>query len=139
MDLIEKLTDIDYLFNPDKYDLKVSDMVTIACVSTGLLTTALVCGLITFGSGKEKRKLAWCISLLNSIVLTIASVFYLVGYVIPSHPGILKFEPNEKYFHGINNAGMALTIWFTLANILDMGYGLIFYRDKLEILSTFVR
>lgn len=127
--------DLNYWFNPKEVDIDKEDAKMVAMVSCLILTFIGLIGVMVF---KDLRRRAWTISLINSGVLSAVSIFYLVAYVAPNFPGVFRFEPNEDMFHGINNAGAVFIIWFWMANLMDMVIGMIFYMEKLEILSTFI-
>jgi hypothetical protein len=41
-------------------------------------------------------------------------------------------------FHSLDNVSVLVSIWFTLANIFDLLFGLIFYRKYLDPLTAYV-
>jgi hypothetical protein len=127
--------DVQYLFSPDHYDLTDGDLKDIA-----LYCSVLICaiGFLSVFTLKDTKRIAWGISLVNSVVLTVGSLVYLIAYAIPTHPQLLSFQPKSEIFYGVSNGGMILCIWFALANILDLLFGLVFYRSKMGLLSSFI-
>lgn len=128
-------TDLQYLFSPEQYELTNNDHKTIAIYSVVLLS---VIGFISVLTLKDTKRIAWGISLVNSVVLTAFSLFYLFVYAIPTYPELLSFQPKSEIFYGVSNAGVALSIWFAMANIMDLVFGMIFYRSKMGLLSSFI-
>ena len=87
---------------------------------------------------KERKKLCWCISLVNSFVASIIGVIYL-AYSIPRHQDFFTFGPvPSKIFYTVDNLGFISCVWFGLANITDLIFGLLFYRDQLGVLTAYV-
>jgi len=127
--------DIQYLFNPDQFELQDDDFKEIAIYSTVILCAI---GFISVLTLKDAKRIAWGISLVNSVVLTVGSIVCLCCYAIPAHHEIFAFEAKKEIFYGRTNGGVALTIWFALANIIDLVFGLIFYRSKMGLLSSFI-
>lgn len=81
---------------------------------------------------KDKRKMAWVISMVNAFVLTVAAGSYLFVKL----PAIL--QDGRAAFHAVDNVSALINIWLCLANIFDLLFGLIFYRSHLDPLTAYV-
>lgn len=86
----------------------------------------------------QPRRLSWAISLVNSFVLTVTGIVYLIVKV-PTFDKFLFFGDNgREVFHSLDNVSVLISIWFTLANISDLVFGLLFYRKFLDPLTAYV-
>ena len=97
-----------------------------------------------------KKKLAWSISLLNSIVMSIGGILYMHAKIVSvglpkvtinlfSQLPIVQFTPDgNALFHSIDNVSVVLCVWFACANINDIVLGIIFYRGQLGFLTAYV-
>lgn len=84
------------------------------------------------------KKLAWVISLTNSFVLMVVGSFYLVAKV-PTFDKFLWFGENGRVvFHSLDNVSVLVCVWFALANVFDLVFGLLFYRRYLDPLTAYV-
>lgn len=92
--MIQFTSDIEYWFNEDSFNQQ--DHQNIAIISFIIISTAGIGGVLCFS---EKRRIAWCISLLNSFFLMISGFVYTI-YLITKYPGLLHFEPNIDMFYG---------------------------------------
>ena len=98
----------------------------------------------------NRKKLAWSISLLNSVVMSIGGIFYMHAKIVTvgipkltvnvfSHLPLIQFTPDgSALFHSIDNVSVVLCVWFACANINDIVLGLIFYREHLGLLTAYV-
>lgn len=106
---------------------------------------------------KETKRLAWVVSLVNSFVMSVMGIIYLAGEIkcnflhtlnyfiisiivakLPLHPNILRFGPEGRdLFHSADNFGVLCCLWFGLANITDLAFGVMFYREQLQFLTAY--
>lgn len=86
----------------------------------------------------QKRRLGWVISLVNSFVLMVIGVMYLIVKV-PTFQNFFWFGDNGRVvFHALDNVSVLVSIWFALANFFDIVFGLLFYREHLDPLTAYV-
>ncbi len=51
---------------------------------------------------------------------------------------VFSFQTPDKYlFHGIDNVSALTCIWFALANVIDLAFGLVFYRKQLGLITAY--
>lgn len=104
-----------------------------------LLTTALY--LLYFSLClaliKEKKRLAWCISLLNSSVTTLICIAYALVKTLASR-GLFNAHPTLEMIHGNDDVSTVTCLMFLCVNLLDLLLGLVFYRSCLGIMTTYV-
>jgi hypothetical protein len=100
--------------------------------------------LITIGFGSayilqnQKRRLGWIISLVNSFVLMSVGIGYVLVKV-PIFNNFFWFGDNGRIvFHSLDNVSVLVCIWFTLANIFDLVFGILFYAEHLDPLTAYV-
>lgn len=87
------------------------------------------------------KQLAWCISLFNSLFMSIVGVYFLFD-IFPKiqfeYFTCLGEDHNLSVMHGIDNFGTAICIMFAVGNVADLILGLIFYRSELGLLTTYI-
>ena len=92
----------------------------------------------------EPKRLSWGISLVNSSVFAISGCYYFAKklpfmfaelYQVYSQNGNQLSIP---FIHSIDNFSVVLCLWFGLANLCDLFFGLIFYRKYLGILTAYI-
>ena len=98
-----------------------------------------------FGGNKEKetpddkkkrtKKLSWCISLLNSGAMTILGAIYLYLNVT-RHENFFFYGPEPSLiFYSVAPLEVFTCIWFALACIYDLLFGLLFYPSHIQFLT----
>jgi len=85
--------------------------------------------------GHDIKRLSWCISLVNSFVMTVVGIFYVTYKLM-----LVKTLPclTSENFLGKDNVSTITCIIFAVFNICDLLYGLIFYRKYLGFLTAYV-
>ena len=105
-------------------------------VSLAILAVIVVMALAIFGN--EEKKLAWSLSMVNSGIMSLIGIVYLVEK-LPSYPRFFFLGDNGiRPFHGLNNVAVLVNIWFALANIVDLLFGMIFYPRFLGLLTAYI-
>ena len=131
--LVEKIG----MRNFTSYSLTTTDLIQASSAFLGiLLCTAIAAKNVT----TEEKKLAWIISLLNSFVMMIVGVIYLVAKA-PEFPNLFTYgvADNIEVFHSPTTNFTALTcLWFAVANIFDLIFGFFYYRKYLDILTAYI-
>jgi hypothetical protein len=120
----------DASFTPD--DLKSIFIFFIAIL--------LVIVFVAKRSIKGEKELSWAISLVNSFVASVVGVIYL-GNKIPKYglETFFTYQINPKeFFYTVDNICLLTCIWFALANITDLVFGLICYRAHLNVLTAYI-
>jgi hypothetical protein len=118
------------------YTLSDSDITTAVVVfSTVLIAIGLGSAYLL---NNQKRRLGWIISLTNSFVLMTAGIGY-VAVKVPTFDNFFCFGDNGRIvFHSLDNVSVLVCIWFTLANIFDLVFGILFYAKHLDPLTAYV-
>mmetsp|Transcript_15927 Transcript_15927/g.23997 ORF Transcript_15927/g.23997 Transcript_15927/m.23997 type:complete len:284 (-) Transcript_15927:286-1137(-) len=106
--------------------------VILYTVATYLLVVALGRSLVD-----TKRKLSWCITLVNSFIMSAIGIFYMAITVPEFDSSFYLGKNGESLLHGINNLGLITCTTFACANVMDLLMGVIFYRDELGWLSSY--
>jgi hypothetical protein len=127
------LLDYHYLFYEDS--LTDEELKTVAIVCSIILTFVGFFGVIVFD---DLRKRSWTISLLNSFLLMCFGIYYSVAVMIPKYPDVLLLNGNYDIYYGRFNAGCIALIWFLLANVFDLIFGILFYVSILIVCSIAV-
>lgn len=87
---------------------------------------------------ENKKRMGWIISLINSFVLMVVGIAYLIVKV-PTFTDFFAFGDNGRVvFHSLDNVSVLVCIWFALANFFDLVFGLLFYRAYLDPLTAYV-
>ena len=100
----------------------------------GIFSLVFVVGGITavLTLSKEKRRMSWVISLINSFVLFIASS----TYVFVKYPAFLLDA--RSAFQSVDNASALICLWLFCGNFYDLLFGLLFYRQYMDPLTAYV-
>ncbi len=98
----------------------------------------LVIGFLANKYVKEQKRLAWIISLVNSGVTTMIGIVYL-SVKASEYKALFTFDsPQRELYHGIDNISALTCIWFAVANVFDLGFGLLFYRKYLGLITAYI-
>lgn len=88
--------------------------------------------------GKNDRKLAWVISLVNSSTMMTAGIVYCLAKY-RQYPDFFTLDSSYRYaLHSVDNFSALVCIWFALANIFDIIVGSLFYPKHLDPLTAYV-
>jgi len=90
----------------------------------------------------NKKRLAWMVSLLNSFLLSIIGIVYIIMKAPLAHDIILKTINDKRshgrsLYHGVDNVSAIVCLWFAIANIIDLLFGFIFYRKQQGIITSY--
>ena len=86
---------------------------------------------------KTNKQLAWTISLLNSFVTTVFGMFYVFSNVLLKTDFFLYGPKMEDVFYSVGSAERVACIWFAVACITDLLYGVIFYPKNVDPLTGY--
>lgn len=118
-----------------QYSLTTHD-VAIVTITFSTIWLVIGCTATVFLRQNPKR-LGWVISLVNSFVLMVVGAVYSV-VKIPTFNRFWWFGDNGRaLFHSVDNVAVLVCIWFVLANISDILFGLLFYRQYLDPLTAY--
>lgn len=119
-----------------EFNITPDDAIQATVVFSLLYIGVFVIGMVSFG--KDKKKLAWTISLLSSSSMTVAGAIYLAAQA-QAFPGFFSFADNPReLFHAVDTFSGYCCLWFAIANILDFVLGFIFYRNYLDPLTALI-
>lgn len=89
----------------------------------------------------NKKRLAWMISLLNSSLLSIIGIVYMI-MKSNSIINIINNYNNTSYgrllYHDIDNVSVLVCLWFAIANILDLVFGYFFYYKEQGVITSYL-
>ena len=107
----------------------------------GMIGGLLFVAFLAVSLQMKERKMAWMVSLVNSFIMTLAGVFYLAmkfpELVNPISKG--NFHVGHAIFHEpVSNFTALMCLWFLVANVFDLMFGLLFYRNQLGFLTAYV-
>ena len=107
----------------------------------GMIGVLLFVAFLAVSLKMKERKMAWMVSLVNSFIMTLAGVFYLAmklpDLVNPISQG--NFRVGHTIFHEpVSNFTAIMCLWFLVANVFDLMFGLLFYRNQLGFLTAYV-
>jgi hypothetical protein len=124
----------DWTADFNRYTLTLDNYRTV-CLSTIVVYLAYfsLCYLLI----KEKKRLAWCITLLNSLSTTLLCLVYCSVKTYTS-TGIFNSNVTLLMIHGNDNISAITCTVFACVNILDLILGLIFYRSQLGLMTTYI-
>lgn len=124
------------LFDFHHFNLTAQQIYSAAAIFTGILLVVVVLGLTFFG--KNEKKLAWTISVVNSGAMSVVGVIYL-WRKLDTFPLLFTFaDYGVRPFHGLDNVAVLVTVWFALANIVDLLFGLVYYPKQLGLLTAHI-
>lgn len=118
-----------------EYTLSSQDYKVAAVVYSVVLLLICVYAKSNF---KDEKKLAWIVSIFNSgITMTVGAVYLAIKQ--SQFTRALTFQSGGwSLFHGIDNVGALVCLWFGMANIVDLGFGFLFYRKQLGLLTAYI-
>lgn len=114
--------------------LSNNDLIIIGYLSVAALTVyGSLCLTI-----QNRRTRAWMISLINSFAMSVVGVYYfaMVNYEYPQFL-LMGSEGLEKGYARVDNISCIICVWFAVANIFDLLFGVLFYREQLSLLTTY--
>lgn len=118
------------LVNFHEYTLSDAQFKILCAGIAFIFTLSGITAVVAFP--KDKRRMSWIISLVNSFVLSVTSSLYM--YV--KWPVIIA--DYRAFFHSADNVSMAIAVWLLMANIFDLAFGIVFYRAYLDPLSAYL-
>lgn len=122
--------DSDY----DAFTMSDVEVITYAIHMCSVLIMWFCLSLLLYPD--DTKRMSWSISFLNSLVMSVAAVLYMVKK-LPA--GFFSFTSyKESVFHGRDNVSVTVCLLFGVANVVDLLLGVVFYRDRLNILSSLV-
>jgi hypothetical protein len=92
----------------------------------------------------NKKRLAWMVSLLNSFLLSIVGIVYIINkssYVSDTILTTLKYENRHigrPIYHDKDNVSVIVCLWFAIANIIDLIFGFIFYQKEQGLITSYI-
>lgn len=121
------------LFN--EYTLTQSQFQIAGAIFSSILIAIGFYGVVKFDNVKKR---AWVISFVNSFITMIVGVIYLWNK-IPQYPELLSFQlVNPKFYNSLDNFAVLACLWFFLACLFDILFGLVFYRQQLGLLTAYI-
>jgi hypothetical protein len=124
----------DWTADFNRYTLSLEDYRTVCLYTFACyLSYFSLCYLFV----KEKKRLAWCISLLNSLSTTLLCVVYCSVKTYTS-TGIFNSNATPFTIRGNDNVSAIACAVFGCVNVLDLALGLLFYRSQLGLMTTYV-
>ena len=117
------------------YTLTDDNLFEIGKIFVGVLVGICIISKLLFSTPK---KLSWAITLLNSTIICLCSVVYLHVKFPVIRDLITTGSSAYELYHEKNNFVVVVCLWFGLANICDILFGLIFYPKYLNILTAWV-
>lgn len=91
-----------------------------------------------FNTKEQTKQLAWSVSIVNSLVLSVVGSFY-VYEMTQQMPQFQNFGPTGKeVIEKVDNVGCLVCVWMLVANFFDLLLGIMFYPKELSILTTYV-
>lgn len=118
------------------YTLSLAEVYAFAFLFSSILTIISVVGVQC--CGKDSKRLSWVISVVNSFVMTVLGAYYLF-FKISSDPDFFRMIPeNVIHFEDRTDFTVLVCLWFALANIFDIGVGLVFYPKQLGLLTAYI-
>lgn len=119
----------------EKYSLTDNDIIEYSKSFTIVLVLYCIVSKVLI---KTPKKLAWSISILNSFVMVLASTTYIIHKFEDLQTVLRSQSSAVDLFHTKNDFTALVCLWFTLANVADILFGLVFYRKYLQLLTAYV-
>lgn len=116
----------------DEYSLSENDVYLTIILS--FIGASLIMAISKIIFGRNTKRLSWCISLVNSFVMTFIGIIYFIHKISL----VENFQLKSTNFLGSDNVSTITCIIFAVFNICDLLYGVIFYRKYLGILTAYV-
>lgn len=114
-----------------QYDLRVCALMSIAN-----LFFYSVIGLYFFR--KDRKRLAWVVSSVNSATMLLHGIIFLIARSSDLVKILTWQLSTSSFFQQRDDFSGYLCIWFAVANIWDVVFGCLFYREKLDPLTAYV-
>eukprot|EP01038_Epipyxis_sp_PR26KG_P006523 gene6523-8964_t len=126
----------NYFDNFTTYSLANQDYIISSVIFSLILSLICLAGQSVFP--KDPKKLCWVVSSVNSFCCTVIGIVYL--YVkAPKYKDFFFYGPEGLLiFHNLDNISALVCLWFTLANIFDIGFGLIYYPKYIQLLTGYI-
>lgn len=120
----------------NEYTLTKEDYTRAAVLFIAVLVAVTLLGVVFLG--KDRKRFAWLISLMNSgLLLIVGAIFTTIR--LSEHPELLLQQYMEvTVFHSLNNYCALVCLWFALANIFDLAVGSVFYPKYVGFLTGWV-
>ena len=129
---------VSYLFTPSgQYPpLSHKQLLLVSGVCTAIFGIVALISYNVFK--KDQKKMAWCISLFNSFVSTCFGCYYL-GVNLKRHDNFFGFGPDPNViFYSVAPIENIACIWFAVACVVDIIFGVICYPKYLDLLTGWV-
>ena len=128
---------MDFVFNKfhySNYNLRYNTIINLT------FTFILILASFSFLSlhyVKEAKRLAWMISLLNSFIMSVIGMFYIIYKIDDVIKIIVTGSSGRDIFHGLDNISAIACLWFGLANAADLIFGCIYYHKEQGLLTAY--
>lgn len=134
-------TAIHALTNPDNfihYTLTYSEFKKWIAFFVQVFMAITILGYLFLG--RRPGKFGWVISLINSGVMSMAGMYYIYMTIQqPRYEGFYSLTITDpQLIHSYNNASVIITLWFIIANIVDLVNGYLFYPECMELLTGYI-
>lgn len=118
------------------FTLSNENLLFCAFMSIANLLVFAMIGLYFFR--KDRKRLAWVVSCVNSATMLFHAIIFFIARS-SDLVKILTWQSSESsFFQARDDFSGYLCVWFAIANIFDVCFGLLFYRDKLDPLTAYV-
>ena len=118
----------------DSYGFSDVDLIIYAIHTASVFIIWFCIALVFFP--EDAKRLSWALSLLGSFLTSIASAVYIFKKMPAGFFTLTAYE--DSVFHGRDDVSAFTCLVFGMVNVMDLLLGLIFYRSRLNILTSLV-
>lgn len=119
-----------------EFTLTSEEIRNVGICFAAILTSVCVVARVTFA--KDPKRMAWIVSIFNSFVTMIVGFVYLIVKV-PMFKDFFMYGDNGRLvYHSMDNVSVLTCLWFAMACVFDLGFGLLCYRKYLDPLTAYV-
>ncbi len=112
-------------------------VITAGALFAAVLASVVIISVNSFGP-KDTKRLAWIISVVNSGVMTAAGFYYLSFKLSIDAHFFSMIPQNIVHFNDRTDFTTLVCLWFALANLVDIVFGLFYYPKYLGVLTAYI-
>lgn len=121
-----------------EFTLGESDLIHAARIYAVVLAIVCIIAKGTFSGKANEKRLSWVITLVNSFAMTLMGAAYLFAKAYVSSDLLTYMQSGRHVFHGLDNVSALVCLWFGMANVVDLVFGLLCYPKYVQLLTGYI-
>jgi hypothetical protein len=120
----------------EEFSLTEGDMAgVVLCTAAFYIVLVGFCRTLIF----NRKKLAFCLSMVNSFLMVLFGLTYLAIKSIKLGHNLFDFYGGElQWWAGRDNFSVVVMLMFGTTSIMDLALGWVYYREHLYLLTTWI-